>query len=1254
MRPRPRIIQPDVLSRAEITQGATELLDLVDHLRQALDSAIVDLNREQVRHGAAQRTLNALLLGTHDAPGKLEPGDNKINLALAQLASSNARLDFTRHRTRTASRSLQRIIHGTDLMHLTTLSQMADQAEQSKKFSQQRLADLETRIRAIRSNAGDRLAVIEVELKLRSEEAQTLMALDHDLALSEKILIQAENRLNRLSAQLATLAGPQTDSSTTSRRAAALLPKIKRTQAIFDRATAEQQRCQHLLQHVDIEFATLNQQIGGLMQERVQEDRRWHAAQRSAAPLEHTSKFLAAQSKEAEANVKAEAQEGAVAEGSTEAGHDRDAFAALHQRFIANQTEVAHAFGPHASVELKAALEALSARVSLPSSPTPLPAVIVSQIVTTALARVTRHDPERAARALNVMKRYPALHWITLATERSSSAMANASSPAISDATLRDVIALSRKMATLPRGADLLHLLSSEGAVAPDSEKSVALRAFWNADKAQQEESDPSVASWLQQAKRVARATLSPEVGATLDDVDYAAYNAVCNGNISNAQGSPYAEHDQRLKKAITEWVIRATASDAGAGEDNAATQNVSRWRRLIPNLNKTPYAKRTLNRGYEVGESMGMQSPRMGVDRAVKRQIAELERIVAAYRQHDGAPEREAAAVAAQAVVDHLKMLEKRGHHLSQVKLQSADAKTIRQRIGAEAHQRRLAGLRRTRQEQKEAGTGGVHGLLLKAAPVDLPKLFADTCGCGLSAYEALNRITEHLQKIMPAEVQANDAASPNVDDDFAAAVRLLKSQRFADKTDIVAFFKPFILQCRLRDRLRLGGGGILGGGLPSLPYGSASPIASPIFTAEMSRGDEAFVQLFMPILGMEMSFGRTRTTAMEATGGVAAGPQLAPGMSLQGTFSARFASEKMRTDSTVIRFLRKRHQDDEMRQNMLNALDSLVRWDLIEPQQGRRFDGPLEALLARNPKVAIAQVEAVTQTQSITARVSARLPFARLNDPSGTAQTLGVEPSLFASAERVRDRRTERGGTTHIAGSRGDTTQQRAGVGLAANAAPLSNQAVLLGHAGQAGEVQRESLPLQLGATREIAWAMEKHEISPFLIDDKQDADLDRHSATPAQMLAEIAGNRENWIMRCVETLEPDHTGQKDTPDNKRRAAILLHEFEQDIEKLGKTSRYCQFNVNYSMKAQHGAWIDGYRALAELASQHGDAEGVRNAQQAIDDILLMRGTWRPLMLIVRERARDSSTRGWRSLLRWQRISNVDGQRTAAQFPPP
>jgi hypothetical protein len=280
--------------------------------------------------------------------------------------------------------------------------------------------------------------------------------------------------------------------------------------------------------------------------------------------------------------------------------------------------------------------------------------------------------------------------------------------------------------------------------------------------------------------------------------------------------------------------------------------------------------------------------------------------------------------------------------------------------------------------------------------------------------------------------------------------------------------------------------------------------------------------------------------------------------------------------------------------------------------------------------------------------------LPSARFNDPDGVAQTLGLEASAFVEAERTRDKRSETGGRVRVLNAKSDTAQQRSGGTINLNFAPLANQSLPIGQAAHDGVVQRESVPTQLGASRDFAWVKEQHEISPFLIGDKQDADLDRHSSAPADMLTEISGNRESWLTRCIETLEPDATGEKDNPDNRLSAAVLLDKFEQDITKLGKTSKYCHYNVNYSMRGETGAWIDGYRAIAQLAMQRGDHEGVRKADESIDKIVVMRATWRPLMLIVRERTRDSTTIGWRSLLRWQRLANVDAQRTAVQFPPP
>jgi len=1239
--PKPRKEVPVTSAgREEIAQGAEAMLTRVEQRRQWLDESVVELTHARTQR---DRALSAVETISSQPPVPVGAAAyTPLQLAQAQLRQAQTRVQRARGLMHAAKNSLHQVIHSTDLLALISLSEMSDQADHRQAFSRQRLADLKARTETLLTQAGDRRAAIELELAAHAETKQTLLSLDHDLLQAEQTATQAEARLTKLSAELAALPQTNRGSSAASRKAAVLLDEIKLTQGTFECAAQVQQRCQERLRQVDAEFAELSQNIDLLMAQRSREDRRWHAADGSLTALREVSSHLTGPD---------EAAPKTTGTAAVEARRDRDAIEAVRQRFVAHQTEAAHAFGPLAGTLLEDALKSLALLVSSPASPTPLSAHMVLEIVTRALADINP-DADQAARILSTLSRQPVTHWVELAAQQANPASPNA---AATDQVSRDSIAFCRKLATLPRGTDLLHLLSSDAASPPDASRSRALRVFWNADQAQCGETHAEVRAWLQQAKQVARANVKADTTTVFDDVDHAAYNAVRNGYLSYLPGTAYDQHNQRLQKALVEWVIRAAASAAPGSE-------AARWRRLVPNLNKTPFAKRTLNRAYAVGESMGQESPRKQVDRAVTRRIAALERVIAAALEHHGTPESKAAAVAAQGVVDHLKQLEQRGSHLSQVKLREADVQHLRRRLANEAHQRHLTRLSSAATAAAEAGTAQAPGVLRKPAPVELPTFFTDVCKNGLTAYEALNRIEEHLRDVLPASLLPAEPADNNdagsLDEDLTAAIRLLKEQHLGDRNDIITFFKPFILGSRLRDRVRLGGGGTLGLNLPNLPYGTASPIASPIFTAEVSRGDEAFVQLFMPILGMEMSFGRARTDAQEATVGVAVGPQIVPGVSLQGTFTARVANQHTRTESTLIRFLRSRHKDDEMRGNMLHALVSMVQWDLHEPQQGRPYRGPLEAIFGRNPAVVISQVQGVTDTTTLTARVSARLPFTRFNDAHGVAQTINIEPSLLVEAERTRDRRAEEGGHVRINGSKSDNAQQRAAVTFNANLAPITMQPVPLdvdanGNA-HAGEIQRESLPLQLGLTRDLALAIERHEISRFLIDDKQDADLDRHYFTPVDMLAEISGNREDWLMRCIETLEPDGQGEKDNPDNRTRAAILLDQFEHEIERLGKTTHYCQYNVNYSMKGAAGANIDGYRALGELARQRGDADGMRNAQQAIDEILLLRSTWRPLMLIVRERARDSTTYGWRSLVRWQRIFNVDGQRTAAQFPPP
>lgn len=1147
------------------------------------------------------------------------------SLEQATPPTSTERLDHARARvqqadstTRLASQQLRELIQGTEVLQLGALSEGQDQVKQKAEFSQQWLGELRTRMQALDVRFADRHAAIEIELQIKVAETRELISLDHDMTAAEHTAAHANMQLSALRAQ-------RQETPEGSDEADRLDTAIGQTLATRSQAMQTHQQLAKRLVRVDADVARLNDELGEIHQR---------------IAIVNDERFAL---KTLDQKLPASDQVTTPAEGEAQERIDKTALKNVREQYLASQISQAHAFAATGADEIQAALQRIGDRLQGTPPPTSLPAFAVIEVITSALADVTGNDATRANRVLDVLSQHPLEHWPRVAEEMSKSVRTRS---ATNNSIQQDTLNLCRKLATVPRGMEMLQVLSSDGTAPIVAERAKPLRVFWNADEAQQKEPDGKVKAWLQTAKQVARSKLDGDE-KSFDDVDHAAFNAVRNGYFSNAPGTPYAQHDQRLKKATMEWVMRAVAANTPEQATATAPAKSSLPRRLVPTLNKTPFAKSTLDRAYSVGESMGLQSPRKQVDQVISARISMLEETL---KNAKGAPGLQLEISAAHALLDHLKSLEKKGTHLSQVTLKNRDGKSMQSLLKARVQQQRLSQI----WDKPDANGKRAVNVLHKAQHIELPPLYSELANSKLSVYEAINRVDEHLREILPPALQPAQSGEEVLDQDLNAAIKLLKTRHLSEKSDIVTFFKPFILESRLRDRLRLGGGGTLGVGLPSLPYSLISPIVSPIFSAEKSRSDEAFAQVFMPILGMEMSFGKARTEAADVTIGVAAGSAVAEGVGIQAALTGRFTAQETQTSSTLMRFFRTRHKDDEMRGNMLTALDSMVRWDIIDPQKGQRYAGPLEAILARNPEVSVSQIDATSSTRNVAARMALRVPAVRFKDgASDASQTLTPEPSVYVEADRIKETRTETGGFISVVGAKGDTAQQRAGVTANLNFAPIASSATSAKKGANHG-VQGQGLGLQLGVSRDLAWALEKNEISPFLIGDKQDADLDRHYSTPRDMQAEITANRDLWLMRCIETLEPDEKGNKNTPDNRLRAAIHLDAFEATIKRLGKDSKYCQYNVNYSMKGRAGAEIDGYRGIQAVALQRGDVQAAEKAQQAIDDILLTKETWRPLVLIVRERARDSTVVGWRNLLRWQKLSNIDGQRTAAQFPPP
>ncbi|KAF1028997.1 MAG: hypothetical protein GAK37_01969 [Pseudomonas sp.] len=1202
--PEPAPTKNDTPGPDAIADAAKELLGLVDLRRKNLDDTSAALINARVHLHTLQVTAGNAPIAPTTRRGQ------ELTLSLKhQIAEATERVKTTHAAAQEASAQLREVLQSTDLTHLKTQSEGQDNVERRAEFSRQWLTDLKGNLQAVDTKFADRHAAIKLEMDLKTQQTRELIALDHDMIVAERAQLNVEKHLETLQADL--LATPE---GTPER--AALQIVIAQAEGRRDGFRAEHQRLSDSMEQVRADCAQLNEDIGKLYKQLNTETRTRMAAPRPSAI--HA--------------IEAQLQRTTPPAAAT-ARPDKAAIDAVQTRITTHLLESAQAFPGAKAADIDAlntALRPINERLSGEQSATSMPAFAVMEMLTSGLAHVTGQDAQRAARVLGALGQQPVSHWPVLAEGMAQSQRAGTGASTLS----KDIVAACRLLAFLPCGADLLHVLSSEGHTPVTTEQAQSLEVFWHADKAQQEKTGPEVKAWLQSAKDVARAKLEAS-DSTFADVAHGAFNAVRNGYLSNAPGSLYDQHDKRLKKATVEWVMRAAATQAPKDADAPKT---SAARRLLPNLNKTPFGKSTLNRSFDVSDSMGLKSPRQAVDKAVTRRLDHLQATIDACRN---LPEHRLEITAAQAMVDHLRSREKRGDHLSQVTLQAHDIKAVRKEVIGKAHDYRVSA------RKEDANRPNV---LMKAQPVALPDLYARLDTGELSAYEGLSRIEEQLRKKLPPEQRP---AEYHVEDDtLNAAMRLLKTQHMSEKSDILAFFKPFMLDGQLRDRLRLGGGGTVGGGLPSLPYGVISPIASPIFSAEVSRSDEAYVQASLPSQGVEMIFGKAHSKAWEINTGVSVGTSLTPLLTAQGNLTQRIAGQKTETRNTTMTLYGERNKDDETRSGMLNALDSMTRWDMIAPDKGPAYKGPLEAIFSRNPQISISQGQSITNTRTLGARLAARLPAMRFADGHGASQSLSLEAALSTETSRSRDRTDGTGGTFTIVGDKSDIAQQRVGAAANFNFTPIGSSSVPMGN-GHHG-VQGQSLGLQGGVSRDLAWAYEKNEVSPYLFNGKLGAELERQYSTPKDLLAEIHANRDQWLLTCLKKLEPDTNGNKDTPDNRLRAGILLEQFETRLKQLDKDNHFCAYSVVYVMKDRVAATVDGYRGMQELARQRGDAAGEARADLAIEELMLMRGSWEPKMMIARERAGDSTTKGWRNLVRWQKVSNVDAQRSAALFPPP
>lgn len=893
-------------------------------------------------------------------------------------------------------------------------------------------------------------------------------------------------------------------------------------------------------------------------------------------------------------------------------------------------------FAPASAVALAPSLQQLAERLPDRSAKDAIPKVALLETISRGLAQVTGADAGRARRALDALLRHPVPAWIPLPGH----ATAAADEPA---QTAHDVASLFRLMSKVGRGTEALMLATRPGASMADvAPGALDVRAYWRADQAIRDEASPPVQAWLRGAQQAACAAVHPQAGSTATHVQVAALRAVRQGFLSNAAGSAYDRANQRLRKTVNEWVDRS-------GER-------TRTQRLLPILGKTPFSRTAVKANTKVAPMMGVVTAAARVEQAARSAATTLQGAVghglAACRAHGSLPPDELFITAALARF----ALKEADRPSATRKLGWRDARALQAQLKAVVNEQ-LAGLPPGLEQQLRAARPRLKAALareLRRSSLmvrlldDAARRLADTALPGASD-GAISRLCHDA---------AQDLQQAHEGLDLALTGKL------RGKEDLVRLIEPQIMSTQLRTRSAFQGGGSMGLNLPN--FGAAlNALGMPsLFSV---RGDnysrrEAFLEIFHPMQGIQLTTGIRRGEVAE--GGVSVGPTWkTPGglLNARATLGGRIGSASSDVDGVVLRIRREPGRLPQMRENLAKAFKDLVYWDDLLDDHGAHYPDPLAALLARNPKLIVADMRASTQTLTGELGVAAGATVGTTAN-AGRPIAVGPQASLGAKVDRASQSYVDGTGEVRVTNERGKVAHQRlmlsAGLtvpvgdpqGLAIDGDGFARQA----RGGEGGGVQLAGLrmPFASGLTRDLAQNYEKVSMTHLDFAGTMDSDHDRYYDSPEPLLSEIDANREVWILRFME-MKPHPPGNAQEAERYRNEANeALDQFRADALALHANSRFALYNIHYTMRPEAAPQFETLRALEDLAREGGDTARLEMLKGERDLLLMDPGTWRASTLNLFERGRRSASNGISFGLRTMRHHGADLQIQLTEFP--
>lgn len=775
------------------------------------------------------------------------------------------------------------------------------------------------------------------------------------------------------------------------------------------------------------------------------------------------------------------------------------------------------------------------------------------------------------------------------------------------------------------------------------------------------------------------------------------AHGAASRGMLSNATGSEFDRINQALLKVGDQFV------------EMAKDERNKLQRFFTPSKARTPFHPKTLQVAIKQLEAQGMPSVKSTAHVGIAQVAAGLSAKLAAGglrglagEAGDHAAGREALHfdVTAQVLCDYIarqqdgtsaalpdgasaartnftrsKRLYKAqlgpkdfalirrevAQRLAEVTTPAAETAPAGQNTGMRARLHKLGAHFHTRPGAAASQPNPGPGALSTTLPAPFEALFAQTA---LAPLDAVRAITKHLDVHLSAQdKQRLDLTSLHADiglDKIDHTVDIARRKRFETKQQVLDFYAPMLRDLRLRNQLIMTSGDEIGANLPMLPWAPVAPFMANVIVNLFSRKHEASFQVKSPTYGVEFIIADTVTDAhdIKATAGI--GLDLGVFKLTLPSFSLRGDTSHAKTEYALLRVLRNKddqgmREEQVARDDGLALLDTLLRWDAADKQVPGQppFAGPLEAILALHPDVVIGSGSKDNRTHGINAdlALAARVPFAGGHLNAG----IGITP-LGVRAEITKEQGNERSGYQHqLTVDNSDQRKQKAtfstSTGGILTLVREALGAMENGEADASGSGRWLAGINLLDMSRELAYNSEKNGVTRFSMGDKVGFSVDRVYGTPKDLLAEIERNKEDFLLRFLETIPLAEGVERNTPANRALAASALEQFMDDL-KHSKKHAMLQFNIKFELQPKMSGWVGALEALEALAHNAGDNAAALEYRQAKAELMSYRSSWSFKNCAIRSKHKDSDDEGVDYVLRLLAKHSAESSAAITAFP--